>query len=94
MRYLLVLHQFLYLAELFAARLALVLFEKIHITAISSLLVALVPALPTQIAFYLPGGLGMVVEHPKLAIAHDAKVHPLVIIGVLFLEAGIADKRA
>jgi hypothetical protein len=93
MRYLLVLHQFLYLAELFAARLALVLFEKIHITAIS-LLVALVPALPTQVALYLPDGLGMVVEHPKLAIAHDAKVHPLVIVGVLFLEAGLADKRA
>jgi hypothetical protein len=36
----------------------------------------------------------MVVEHPKLAIAHDAKVHPLVIVGVLFLEAGLADKRA
>jgi hypothetical protein len=94
MRYLLVLHQFLYLAELFAACFALVLFEKIHYCDLSLLLVALVPALPTQVALYLPGGLGMVVEHPKLAIAHDAKVHPFVIVGVLFLEAGLADKRA
>lgn len=93
MRYLLMLHPFLYLAELFAACLALVLFEKIHYCDLS-LHVALVPALPTQVALYLPGGLGMVVEHRKLAIAHDTKVHPLVIVGVLFLEAGIAHKRA
>lgn len=91
-RHLLVLHQFLYFAKLFAARLAFVLFEKVQF--LSPRAVLAVPALPAQIAFHVPLRLWVVKKHPEFAIAYYAKVHLFVVACVFFLVAFLADQRA
>ena len=91
-RYLLVLHQFFDLAELFAARLAFVSFEKAQ--PLPPRIVLAVPALPAQIALHVPVRLWVVKEHPELAVAVAAKVHLFVIAGVFLLVASLANQSA
>jgi len=89
MRNLLVLHQFLDLAELFAAHLTFMLFEKIQ--PLMPRIILVVPAFPAKISFYVPIRLWVVKEHPKLAVAYSAKVHLFVVAGVFFLKARLAN---
>lgn len=58
----------------------------------SLLAVLAVPAVPAQVALYVPRRLGMVVNHAQLAIADRAKVHFLVMVGVLLVKACLAQQ--
>jgi hypothetical protein len=83
------LHKVLDLAEFAPTLVTLVFFkhelDPLPITVIA--VVLLIPTLPTEIAFYMPSRLGVIIKHPYLAVAYCAKIHFFSIMYVLFLIA-------
>ena len=89
------LHQVFNLAEFVSTLVTFVFFKHTHdplsvAVIVVDVVVAQIPALSTQIAFYLPSRLGVVKEHPQFVIAYCAKIHFFVIIDILFLIARFA----
>jgi hypothetical protein len=57
------------------------------IVVVAVIVVPPVPALPAEVAFYLPGRLRVVKKQSELAAADRAKVQFLIIVCILFLIA-------
>jgi hypothetical protein len=65
MRYLLMLHKVLDLAELASTLITLVFFKHKHDPLPIAVIVVLpIPTLPTEIAFHLPNRLRVIIKHP------------------------------